>query len=244
MEINTTLSATKNALWDIFFTEDVKNLSIKLLILVFLCLSLSYLSFDRLISWNVETFKKWVNKIASTETLISWDQKNFKWYDYQIASLNEFIEQEEKVVYESWKLLLEKLNSAVPEELANYKIAKFFEDLFLSLSSREDNIVLNSIQVWSIVEKEIETEVGKLDYVKYPVTISFSATDDKFQQILDLIQISWSLNEKYYYKWSPIPVMTVSSVNLNFNENEDKWWVTWRNLQFFMYSYLPKNKEK
>ena len=235
-----------------FNVIDFSNLYINISIFIFifwLILFSSFVFYKYFFINNVNLFFWKVIEYNTGKSIINWDWKNFKWLKNNYIFLKD-VEKKIKKISENkqWDLVW-KLNFALPDVLDKEFVIKFFEDLFLTISSKDYPVILNSVNVWSASSNTISKwRDDKLFYRKYPISLWFSSSDKNFDRILDIIQVSWLFNKKYYFRWEILPVMTVSSIAMNFNDKE-KWnndknnnnQLKWRSLQLFMYSYWNKN---
>ena len=218
-----------------FFTaNDVYNLLVKWIFYIISIVLIAIFLFNWYFMDKFSELKSWIDEIKTSAVLIAWTE-NYRWLDYQINYLNKFSAEQKKIVIIKWKELFEKINNALPDELNENYIATFFEELFLSLSQEWNEIVLNWINVSKWSNQTLDIGWKKFTYQKFTVSVSFSASEIKSEQLLDLIQVSWLLDEKYYYKWHPLPIMSTSSVNLNFKTNKKA--NKSNTLKFYMYSY-------
>lgn len=235
---NNTMLAKKDELLkyfnDLFYWNDIIYISLRFITYITVITVIAFFVFNWYLLSQIGILKDWIALVQNTNLLIEWAW-DYKWIDYQIQYLNDFTKTNKASLKEKSKQLFERLDVALPDSLSRNYIAKYFEELFLSLSQQWNEVILNSIILWAPVEQKIIINSNDVAYQKYSVSVNFSATNTKFEQVIDLIHVSWVLDEKFYYKWQPLPVMTTSSINLNFNDKSN--WVRWRTLQFFMYSY-------
>jgi len=179
--------------------------------------------------------------------IINWDWKEFKWLNFQEKFLKDTEITVKKISEDRQKDLVWKLNFALPDVLEKEFVIKFFEDLFLTISTKNSPIVLNSINISSPSSKTLKIwRTWGVSYKKYPISLWFSCSDKEFDRILDIIQVSWLFDKRYYFRWEILPVMTVSSVAMNFDknvDNADEYELKSRSLHLFMYSYWDKWSE-
>ncbi len=238
MNNDNTLQAKKDELLkhvnNMFNWNNIIHVSVRFVIHITVMTLIVLFVFNWYLIDQITAMQNWITLIKNANLEISWAW-DYKWIDYQINFLNDFTKANKASLKERSKKLFERLDIALPDTLSRNYIAKYFEELFLSISQQWNEVILNSITLSDSVEQKILIDWKSVSYDKYSVSVNFSATDIKFEQIIDLIHVSWVLDDKFYYKWQPLPVMTTSSINLNFNDKSD--WVRWRSLQFFMYSY-------
>lgn len=193
--------------------------------------------------WKFDNFTKEILDYNNKKIIIEWDWKKFKWLNFQENFLKKIELQVKKISEDKQKNLVWKLNFALPNILKKEFVIKFFEDLFLTISSKEEPVILNSVNVWWATSWTAQIWNDKIDYKKYPISLWFSCSDKEFDRILDIIQVSWLFDKRYYFRWEILPVMTVSSVAMNFEKNNKKVVDNSqksRSLQIFMYSYWDK----
>lgn len=188
----------------------------------------------------VDEFKSSINTIKESKVLTNWKWE-FVWMNKEVEYLKSFLKKQEILVKEKNKWLNEKLNNLVPNEIDNGIIVRFFEELFLSLSSNWNEMVLESINISSPIIDTISIWDKKINYKKYPVNVSFISSYNKKMQFFDIIQASWSNDERYYFKWQALPLMTVSSISLNIDGRKSNSEKQSQNISFFIYSYNEKD---
>lgn len=193
--------------------------------------------------WEFDNMTKKILDYNKKNIIIEWDWKGFKWLTFQEDFLKDVEVEVEKISQDKQKDLVWKLNFALPDVLEKEFVIKFFEDLFLTISSKDSPVVLSSVNVWWSNSSVAKIWNENISYKKYPISLWFSCSDKEFDRILDIIQVSWLFDKRYYFRWEILPVMTVSSVAMNFEKNSEKVsddWEKSRSLQIFMYSYWDK----
>lgn len=246
------LSRRKKKKW-LFDFVDYNNIYVIVFTSFILLASILWVLFWFYQNYFLQNFNKFIKTIIDynkNNIIIVWTEDwKYKWLNYQEKFLRDV---EKKIKITSWekqKDLVWKINSALPDVLEKEFVIKFFEDLFLTISTKNSPVILNSVNVWSASYNELELwKWEKIKYKKYPISLWFSASDKEYNRILDIIQVSWLFNKKYYFKGSVLPVMTVSAVQMNFSD-KNKWKEVvddtpkWRSLQLFMYSYWDKENK-
>jgi len=190
--------------------------------------------------WGFDNMTKKIIDYNKQNIVIEWNSKDFKWLKFQENFLKKIEVQVKKISEEKQKDLVWKLNFALPDVLEKEFVIKFFEDLFLTISSKKSPVILNSVNVWWFTSWTAKIWNDDIEYKKYPISLWFSCSDKEFDRILDIIQVSWLFDKRYYFRWEILPVMTVSSVAMNFEKNSEKKndeWQKSRSLQIFMYSF-------
>lgn len=230
---------------DFLSANDKETLIIKLVILVLILSSFLWLYYFNFFEGKYKEINEIIYKIKENDVIVQW-QWNYKWIDSQINLLNNYYSVQEKVIKEKKKELSSKLNSTIPDETSNESVAKFFEELFLTISNKDDPVILNSVSLAWGIGQNINWNWKNISYKKHPINLNFSSSDKKFKQILDIIQISWSFDKKYYFKNKPLPIMTISSVNLSFmwNKEVNTEWLKSRSIQIYVYTFMEENKNK
>ena len=258
----------KKSNW-IFDFIDFKNINVIISILLILFILIWWIIFIFFKFYLITNFDKFMSTVVDynkSNIIIEWyandnlilenDDNNleknnseiFKWLNFQEKFLKDVEKKVKKISENKQKDLVWKLNYALPDVLEKEFVIKFFEDLFLTISSKDSPVVLNSINIWSAVWNSINLwNSEKINYKKYPISLWFSCLDKDFNRILDIIQVSWLFDKRYYFRWEILPVMTVSSVTMNFDKDfseEKKEDVEKsRSLQIFMYSYWDKKSD-
>lgn len=237
------ISRKKKKSWILDFI-DFSNINIVIWIFISLLASLFFIIFifyKFLFIWNFDKLTNSILEYNKKNIIINWSLEDFKWLKYQEDFLKKIEIEVKEISEEKQKDLVWRLNSALPDILEKEFVIKFFEDLFLTISSKESPVVLNSINIMSPVDNILKVWWDDIHYKKYPLSLWFSSSDEEFNRILDIIQVSWLFDKRYYFRWEILPVMTVSSVTMNFDKNDSKKEVDnilkSRSLQIFMYSY-------
>jgi len=231
-----------NFLW----ARDLQSMSIKCLVLAVILGASAYAYYTMFFVDKYSEFKKAIYQTEENIVLISWWEW-YKWIKEQIIALEDYQAKQKEIIEKKEAELYKKINSAIPTEVSDKSVALFFENLFLTISTKENPIVLTSVTLSWWANKMIDVEWKQLTSKKYPVSISFSASDKKYKQVLDIVQISGSFERKYYFENNPLPLMTTSSVQMAFkwNKEVETEAIRSRSMQLFMYTYQDeKDKVK
>lgn len=228
------------AIWDIFsklISSEEKNyliaqFTILLWAIIWVVCAFYFLVFEK----KSEEVISQIETINQSEVYLSW-KWDYKWVNKQISYLKNYSQLEEQKAKEKQKDLYEKINSALPSKFDKIEVAKFFEELFLALSTPDSPVALNSVNIWWSSIEGIEVSWKSVNFSKYPVTLNYTTNWKKFKQILDLVQFSGIFNEEYYYKSKPLPLMTISSVDLSFSGEESLEATRSYSTQIFLYTY-------
>lgn len=181
----------------------------------------------------------WIKTIKESKIYVHW-KNDFVWADKEIDYLKSFLNNQEMIVKDKNKWLLDKFTNFIPNEISNKSSIRFFEDLFLSLSTDWNEMILESINISNPIIETIVIWDKKIVYKKHPVNISFISSYTKKMQFLDIIQASWTTDQRYYFKWIPLPLMTISSVSINITTKKNILEKQNQNVSFFIYSYNEK----
>lgn len=239
MENNNTNNFYKSFSEKILSSSENEYVIIRVICYIIIILSISYYAITSSVQVWLDQMNKWIEIVQSTDSIIEWywDYKGLK---AQYQQLKNYNSQLETSLRQKEKSLLEKIDSALPDELNTEIIAKFFEDLFLSLSTRWNLVVLNSVNIGKPYDESLKVEWKSVNYKKYPVTLALTASRSKLDQVIDLIEVSWVLDQKYYFKGQALPVMSISSIEIDFSRKNKPDEVKNQSLQLFMYSYSEK----
>lgn len=225
--------------------KKIKKLYLTFFLLVIWLISFSFLYYNLFFIEKMKNITAMINVIKENEVILEW-WNWYWWINKQILILKNY-KEEQKIIIENKKdKLYQKVSSSIPDELSYESTALFFEDLFLTISAKNNPVILDSITLWNEIIKTTKWNEKDISYKKYPITLSFQASDKKFKQILDIIQVSGSFEEKYYFKNKPLPIMSVSNVNIDFvwNKEVNDKWLKSRSMQIFMYTYTEDEKKK
>ena len=180
---------------------------------------------------GVEAFQITKNQITQNMNAVYGKVGEGKGLKYVNQLKQKELQEKEEVFRVQKSEELEKLDQALRKSIEVYDIAVLLEDYAVTFHTEQKPIIVSNVS-FGKMEKVI-TPPGQLkqeqgekkvsvpaEYRILPLTVTIEAHREKFEQFLEFVYHSGD-TVQYLFKGTPVPVMSIESLNLPVEKVED-----------------------